>query len=254
MDTSERAITRAVEYIFSNFNVEVTVEDMAREAMFSKFHFSRLFQKVTGISPGRFLTAIRLQEAKRLLLSTSISIIQVSQLVGYASVGTFSAKFSRSVGVSPSAYRSLGGIVGPQCEQGERREIGKVGTVCGQVRTQHTEDLGLVFVGVFPHRIPQGRPVRCTILDRPGRFCIDAVPQGDWYVLSHALSADRHEVMHAPVNGDLGLAIGGCGPITVTAGAVPRVANLTLRPKRSIDPPVVLALLDIRSSILAEVG
>ncbi|GAA0639375.1 hypothetical protein GCM10010174_71820 [Kutzneria viridogrisea] len=105
MNTSERAVARAIEYMFSNLREEVTVEDMARAAMFSKFHFTRLFRRVTGASPGRFLTAVRLQEAKRLLLSTPMSVIQVSRLVGYASVGTFGAKFSKSVGVPPSIYR-----------------------------------------------------------------------------------------------------------------------------------------------------
>jgi AraC family transcriptional regulator len=254
MDAAERAVTRAVEYIFSNLHEEVTVEDIARAAMFSKFHFTRVFQRVTGISPGRFLTAVRLQEAKRLLLSTPMSIIQVSHRVGYSSVGTFSAKFSKSVGVPPSVYRSVGGKTDLRCLRESAWSTSKVGSVHGHVRAQHPDELGLVFVGVFPGRIPQGRPVRCAVLHRPGPFHIDHVPQGEWYVLSHSLSADRNEVICAPVDGDTGLVVGSTGPIRVTADTVTAVGDLVLRPKRSIDPPVVLALMYIRSSILADVG
>ncbi|WP_414940385.1 helix-turn-helix transcriptional regulator [Amycolatopsis sp. cmx-11-51] len=240
--------------MFENFNEKVTVEDLARVAMFSKFYFTRMFQRVTGISPGRFLTAIRLQEAKRLLLTTSINVIEVSHLVGYSSVGTFSTTFSKAVGVSPTEYRSGGGVAQLRCQGRTSRNSHNPGVVHGKVTAQHPDELGVVFVGVFPGRIPQGRPVKCTVLDRPGHFRIDDVPSGEWYVLSHSLSKDRNEVLRVPLDDDLGLSVGAYGPITVGAGASCGPVNLTLTPKRMIDPPVVLALLEIRSSILTEVG
>ncbi|WET82534.1 AraC family transcriptional regulator [Amycolatopsis sp. QT-25] len=254
MTSSERAVERAVRYMFDNFNEKVTVEDLAQVAMFSKFYFTRMFQRVTGISPGRFLTAIRLQEAKRLLLTTSINVIEVSHLVGYSSVGTFSTTFSKAVGVSPTEYRSGGGVAQLRCQGMISRSIHTVGTVHGRITAQHPDELGMVFVGVFPGRIPQGRPIKCTVLDRPGHFRIDDVPSGEWYVLSHSLSKDRNEVLRVPLDGDLGLSVGACGPVTVGAGVSCGPVDLTLKPKRTIDPPVVLALLKIRSSILTEVG
>ena len=63
-DASKRAVQRVIEAMRANLGEELTVEEMARTAMFSKFHFSRVFQRVTGISPGRFLAAMRLQKAK----------------------------------------------------------------------------------------------------------------------------------------------------------------------------------------------
>src|SRR2546421_10686882 len=109
-DIVRRAVERAIETMQQNLGERLTIDDMARSAMFSKFHFSRVFQRVTGVSPGRFLSAMRLEEAKRLLVSTSFTVSDISHRVGYNSVGTFSARFRTSVGVSPSMYRQLGGI------------------------------------------------------------------------------------------------------------------------------------------------
>src|SRR4051794_801763 len=108
--TIEQAVERAIGTMRDNLAEQLTVDDMARSAMFSKFHFSRIFRRVTGVSPGRFLSAIRLQEAKRLLVTTSLNVADISLRVGYTSVGTFSTRFTRSVGLSPTRYRRLGGF------------------------------------------------------------------------------------------------------------------------------------------------
>lgn len=108
-EIATQAVERAIETMQNNLGERVTIDDMARSAMFSKFHFSRMFQRATGLSPGRFLTALRFEEAKRLLVSTSFTVSDISHQVGYNSVGTFSTRFRSSVGVSPTAYRQLVG-------------------------------------------------------------------------------------------------------------------------------------------------
>jgi AraC family transcriptional regulator len=99
-------IDQVVEAIYERFNEPITIEDMARTAKYSRFHFTRMFQQAIGVPPGRFLTTVRIQEAKRLLLSTSLSVKEITVRVGYSSVGTFSTKFRDSVGLSPRAYRA----------------------------------------------------------------------------------------------------------------------------------------------------
>ncbi|GAA4447577.1 hypothetical protein GCM10023170_029280 [Phytohabitans houttuyneae] len=94
-----------VEAMHDNLGDSFTADDMARTAVFSKYHFIRLFRQTTGVTPGRFLAALRIQEAQRLLLATDLSVAEISQRVGYASVGTFSSRFKLRVGLSPSAYR-----------------------------------------------------------------------------------------------------------------------------------------------------
>jgi transcriptional regulator GlxA family with amidase domain len=106
-----QAVDRAIATMQANLGEQLTIDDIARSAMFSKFHFSRIFQKVTGSSPGRYLSAMRIEEAKRLLVTTSLTVADISNLVGYRGVGTFSSRFSDSVGVSPTTYRQFGGRV-----------------------------------------------------------------------------------------------------------------------------------------------
>src|ERR1700754_344703 len=108
-DVIENAVERVIRAMHDNLGDVITIDDMARTAMFSKFHFTRLFQRATGIPPGRFLSAVRMEEAKKLLLTTSLSVTEITYRVGYNSVGTFSSRFKSSVGLSPTAYRELGG-------------------------------------------------------------------------------------------------------------------------------------------------
>lgn len=101
-ETIVRAVERSIETMREHLDEKLTVDDLARSAMFSRFHFSRVFQRATGVSPRRFLSAMRLEEAKRLLLATSIMVVDIGHQVGYDSVGTFSSRFRSSVGVSRS--------------------------------------------------------------------------------------------------------------------------------------------------------
>src|SRR5271168_2482578 len=64
-------IELAVAYMRENYSEPLSLADIARSAMLSRFHFSRVFREATGVSPGRFLSAVRIYEAKRMLASTS---------------------------------------------------------------------------------------------------------------------------------------------------------------------------------------
>src|SRR5918999_867311 len=106
-DRSPDVIGQVIADIYAHFGEPITIDDMARSVMYSKFHFTRMFQSAVGVPPGRFLTGVRIQEAKRLLLSTSLTVKEIAGRVGYSSVGTFSTKFKSSVGFSPTAYRAV---------------------------------------------------------------------------------------------------------------------------------------------------
>jgi AraC-like DNA-binding protein len=99
-------IDEVIKDIYARFNEPITIDDMARAAICSRFHFTRMFQRATGVPPGQFLSAVRIHEAKRLLLSTSLTVKEITARVGYCSVSTFSAKFKETVGLSPTAYRA----------------------------------------------------------------------------------------------------------------------------------------------------
>lgn len=240
-NTTEQAVERAIDHMRNNLGEPLTIDAIARTAMFSKFHFSRIFQRVTGVSPGRFLSAIRLQEAKHLLVNTSLKVADISMLVGYTSVGTFSARFTNSVGLSPTGYRRVGGFTARI--RAHTPVTAATGMVAGEVHPpEDGQQTGLVFLGLFPGRIPEGRPVRCAILQRPGPFRLTNVPDGDWYLLCHSVVGDPHRIHHRAT-------VATVGPITVTPHC-DITADLQLKPLSTWDPPVLLALLDTRKTAL----
>lgn len=145
-DAIEKAVQRVIESMHENLAQQITVDDMARTANFSKFHFCRVFQRVTGTSPGRFLTALRIQRAKHLLVSTSLNVKDISHEVGYSSVGTFSSRFSSSVGVPPGRFRKLGGH--PPLSAGNRRQHPGAGTPGHPERTARLDR----YARADPHR------------------------------------------------------------------------------------------------------
>jgi transcriptional regulator GlxA family with amidase domain len=79
---------------------------VAREANCSRYHFLRSFHAAYGETPGRYLTRRRIERAKELLRSTNLTVTEICCLVGFASLGSFSARFAELVGASPTAYRA----------------------------------------------------------------------------------------------------------------------------------------------------
>lgn len=71
----------------------------------SQYHFSRVFTNVFGESPNAFVTRLRIEKAKKMLITENFSISDICTKVGYSSVGSFSSLFSEKVGISPSHYR-----------------------------------------------------------------------------------------------------------------------------------------------------
>src|SRR5579863_2601923 len=78
------AVDRAVTCIWERYGDSLSLADMARSATLSRFHFIRVFERQTGVSPGRFLAAVRIYQAKRLLLASSMSVAGVASAVGYS--------------------------------------------------------------------------------------------------------------------------------------------------------------------------
>jgi AraC-like DNA-binding protein len=83
----------------------VSIEEVAREANISPFHFIRQFEAVFGATPHQYRMRFRLEMAKRLLAKGQHSVTEVCMEVGFASLGSFSDLFTRRVGETPSAYR-----------------------------------------------------------------------------------------------------------------------------------------------------
>ncbi len=84
---------------------EVSVDDMAKEAGWSRTYFSSVYKRVRHESPGSYIRRIRLDEAATLLRTQSGEIADVGSVVGYPDPSAFGRAFRRQFGMSPGAYR-----------------------------------------------------------------------------------------------------------------------------------------------------
>ncbi|GAA1024875.1 MULTISPECIES: AraC family transcriptional regulator [Amycolatopsis] len=83
----------------------ITLADLAAEAHLSVYHLVRVFKEATGATPYRYLTRLRIDEAKRLLRDTDLTISQIAGRCGFANPAVLSTAFLRHTGMRPSVYR-----------------------------------------------------------------------------------------------------------------------------------------------------
>lgn len=105
-DIYQRIVAAKV-YIDEHYHEPIDLDQIARRATLSKFHFHRLFTNIYGKTPHRYMTLVRLEAAKVLLAKEGISITDVCNRVGFESLGSFSSLFSRQSGFSPQYYRNI---------------------------------------------------------------------------------------------------------------------------------------------------
>jgi transcriptional regulator GlxA family with amidase domain len=89
-----------------DYTQRLTIDDLARRARMSKFHFIRAFKVETGQTPHQYLRALRIERAKHLLETTPAPVTDICEQIGFESLGSFSALFRRLTGESPAAYRA----------------------------------------------------------------------------------------------------------------------------------------------------
>jgi AraC-like DNA-binding protein len=99
------AIRRARDLIDRDYAEPLDLDALAAEAGYSRFHFARAFTAAYGETPRAYLTRRRIERAKTLLRTANLSVTEICFVVGFASLGSFSARFRKLVGQSPSEYR-----------------------------------------------------------------------------------------------------------------------------------------------------
>jgi AraC-like DNA-binding protein len=101
-----RHLLRARDLADGRYFEPLDVDDLARAAGLSRAHFSREFRRAFGESPHGYLLTRRLERAAALLRATDNSVADICFSVGLKSVGSFTTSFTRTFGVSPTAYRA----------------------------------------------------------------------------------------------------------------------------------------------------
>jgi AraC-like DNA-binding protein len=99
-------LRRARDLADRHYAEPLDLDRLAAVAAVSKYHFLRCFAATYGKTPAVYKSERRIERAQDLLRATNLTVTEVCHLVGYTSLGSFSAKFRHLVGVSPSAYQA----------------------------------------------------------------------------------------------------------------------------------------------------
>lgn len=240
----DNAVDMAIECIWERYGEPLTLTEIADSALLSRFYFTRLFRSATGITPGRFLAAIRIHQAKRLLLSTSMSIADVSLAVGYNSLGSFTNQFTASVGISPGRFRRVsrsGGFDWPVTRPTSGTGCGAIG---GTISLPDGHGNARVYLGAFATAIVQHPPAAAVTIDvpsgRPSCYYLPDVPRGSWFLHAVAVADGLGPDPWASRTSLVGRRDG----VVVDADGVTSTA-VRLRREKLADPPVLLALPDL---------
>src|SRR5262245_58309102 len=104
-DPVARRLDAARRFLEMHLDEVLTLDNIARRACLSKYHFLRVFKDAFDDTPLRYLRRRRLEAAERLLTRTEMSVTAVCYRVGFESLGSFSSLFRRHAGLSPNAFR-----------------------------------------------------------------------------------------------------------------------------------------------------
>jgi AraC-like DNA-binding protein len=98
-------ITRAKQFIKANQAEDISLGDVARSVNTSTFYFCKMFKKATGLNFTDYLSRVRIEKAKNLLLNPNLRISEIAYEVGFQSLTHFNRMFRRLVGQSPTRFR-----------------------------------------------------------------------------------------------------------------------------------------------------
>jgi len=241
-----QAVERAIQAMHTHLYELLTLEDLASVACLSPYHFHRIFRRLIGIPPGEFLSALRFQAARRLLLTTPLSVTDICFEVGYTSTGSFTSRFTQLVGLSPRLLRQRAQAFEPLAAEPAElylipsSSIPMKHALLGRISAPATFQ-GTIYVGLFSSPIPQGAPVRCTRLSSPGWYLFPGMADGVYHLRAAAfpVASDLHSSL---LPGEKLLLGNNLSPLVIHQGHVAGDPDLVLHPPRLTDPPLVMGL------------
>jgi AraC family transcriptional regulator len=246
------AVQRAIAVMRHALDRPLQLADIASSGGYSPFHFHRIFREITSLTPGRFLTALRIEEARRLLAGSPMTVGEIGVRVGCASLGTFTTQFTRLVGLPPARFRTLVRSLGDRAV-GERpiRPGGAPGLGTAVIPFPAPPAGSLLLGRVFVAGNLDERPGMCVLSDEPVgvRLAVPAPPADSAVFLAVIPGSLRMVDLLA------GEAPDGCiGAVRLSLRRVMRVparVQVSLRRGRPTDPPV-LAVSSVRWLIRPE--
>ena len=104
---NDYSILNIQQYIDANFQKDISINELAKEAYISHTSFINSFKKLTGYSPKHYLLMCRLAEAKSFLSNTDYSISEIARKVGFKDSNSFIRFFRQELGLTPGEYRKI---------------------------------------------------------------------------------------------------------------------------------------------------
>ena len=102
---SKARLGEVLEYIHEHSDQNPSLLEMAKQVQMSPYYFSRLFKQSTGLSPHQYLISHRVQQARRMLTTTALSIAEIAVQAGFTDQSHLARHFKRQLGVAPSQFR-----------------------------------------------------------------------------------------------------------------------------------------------------
>jgi AraC-like DNA-binding protein len=252
-------IDEVIKYIHQHIDEPLSLEKLASYAAYSPYHFTRIFKERVGVPPHYYISSIRLQKAKTLLLTTGLSVRDIGMEVGQQSVGTFTTRFKQRVGLSPAQFRHSTQQVGNHLESlqkltdwGDKTSNGYESNIVQGTIQAKVPFQGIILVGLFPKPIPEGLPLYGTLLFSLGNFYFENVNPGIYYLMATAVSWEMgttdillpHTTLRAKCK----------QAVMVKPDANTAYQQLTLREPNLDDPPILISLPLLMQNYLTRVS
>ncbi len=240
-------VDKVIAYIQERIDEPLSLPDLSRHAGYSPYHFLRLFKFRMGMPPLYYISLLRLQRAKELLLSTDLPVRDIGLAIGQQSLGTFTTRFTERVGVTPAEFRKqilhtdrqLLDLQMPDVWKMQLPALGRHARVQGVVRAE-VPFHGVIFLGLFARPIPEGVPLYGTLASTLGEFCISGVKPGIYYLMATAVSWDTgpSDIL-LPFST---LRTRSRNPVIVDSDSSAVYIQVTLHPPKLDDPPILVSL------------
>jgi AraC-like DNA-binding protein len=249
MDTNQynKEIEGAVSYIQYHLDQPLSLPQIAKYAGYSPYHFTRVFKEKMGVSPFYYISSLRMNRAKELLLHTNFSVRDVSLEIGQQSLGTFTTQFTKRIGITPSAFRKSAQLMKDQVHSLKQMNQWSPSISFDSIRNS-VEGIvesevpinGVIFIGLFAKPVPEGIPLYGTLLPGQGSFCFENVKQGKYYLMATSVSweMESNDVLLPEKT----LRYRSHQPILVKDCFSIPFQQIKLRPPLLDDPPILVSL------------
>jgi len=251
-------IEEAILYIQRNICEPLSLSQLANHVSYSPYHFTRIFKARTGLTPLYYVSSMRLQKAKDLLLNTDLTVRDVGMEIGQQSLGTFTTRFTGKVGMSPFQFRNSHLQVDHYLHSLQKLSnwheyppsFHQYARIDGTIQTTQPFN-GFILIGLFSKPIPEEFPLYGTLLSSTGDFSFMNVRPGTYYLMATSVSWEMQSMgillPHTTLRTRSKI------PIVVKPDSIVPHQEVTLYPPKLDDPPILVSLPSLMNRFLNRV-